>query len=73
MELAEGHTSRPAVQRGLDKALAMQHEVVLQHIERLRKRNPDAKPEDIVRTLERQYLAAVTGTGAAVGAAAAAP
>jgi len=51
----------------------MQHEVVLQHIERLRKRNPDAKPEDIVRTLERQYLAAVTGTGAAVGAAAAAP
>ncbi|UOX85864.1 hypothetical protein MUY14_29320 [Amycolatopsis sp. FBCC-B4732] len=43
------------------------------NIARARRRNPDATPAEVVRTLERMYVSAPAGTGAAVGATAAAP
>ncbi len=64
---------RGALERGLDEAISVQQAVVARHVQRLRDRRPNASPADITRSLERQYLAAVTGTGAAVGGAAAAP
>ena len=64
---------RRLVERGLDRALSVQQPVVARHIERLRERRPDASPADVINTLEKQYLTAVTGMGAAVGGAAAAP
>src|SRR5690606_6473203 len=42
-------------------------------IRSIRRRNPDATPDRIVRILERRYLAAVTTGGAAVGATAVVP
>jgi hypothetical protein len=51
----------------------VQQPVLARHVQRLRKRRPDATPADVVASLEKQYLAAVTGTGAAVGGTAAAP
>lgn len=62
-----------ALSRTLDKALAMQREPIARHVERVRRGRPGAPPSEIIRRLERQYLAAVTASGAAVGAAAAAP
>ena len=59
----------PAFVRMLDKALAVQRPVVLAHIRSVRLRHPDATPAELVRILERRYLFAVTGGGAAVGAA----
>ncbi|MCF2436017.1 hypothetical protein LV779_22925 [Streptomyces thinghirensis] len=43
------------------------------NIARARQRNPDATPAEVIRSLERMYVSALTGSGAAVGGAAAAP
>jgi hypothetical protein len=64
---------RSALERGLDSAVSVQRPVVARHVRRLRQRRPDADPAEIIAVLEREYLAAVTGAGAAVGGTAAAP
>jgi hypothetical protein len=62
-----------ALGRTLDRVLSVQRPVVLAHIRSLRRAKPDATPAEIIRTLERRYLAAVTTGGALVGATAAIP
>ncbi|SDC42944.1 hypothetical protein [Actinokineospora iranica] len=57
----------------LDKAIGVQAPLVRKNIARARQRNPQASPAEVVRTLERMYVSALAGTGAAVGATAAAP
>jgi len=57
----------------IDRAVRAQQPAVAGYVARLRRRSPDAAPADVVETLERQFLAAVTGTGAAIGGTAAAP
>lgn len=66
-------TSNPFVVRGIDRMLTVQRPVVLAHIRSLRRSRPHATPEEIIRTLERRFLAAVTTGGALVGASAAVP
>ncbi len=61
------------VVRGIDRVLTVQRPVVLAHIRSIRRKRPDASPEQIIRILERRYLAAVTSGGALVGATAAVP
>lgn len=65
--------SNPMVVRGIDRVLTVQRPVVLAHIRSIRRRRPDASPEQLIRILERRYLAAVTTGGALVGASAAVP
>jgi hypothetical protein len=65
--------SNPMVVRGIDRVLTVQRPVVLAHIRSIRRGRPNASPEEIIRTLERRYLAAVTTGGALVGASAAVP
>lgn len=57
----------------IDRSVRVQQPVVADYVARLRRRRPDAAPAEIITMLERQYLAAVTGTGAAIGGTAAAP
>ncbi|HEX4058893.1 MAG TPA: hypothetical protein VHX87_11330 [Galbitalea sp.] len=59
--------------RTFDRVLAVQRPVVLAHIRSIRRARPDATPADVVRILERRYLAAVTTGGALVGATSAIP
>ncbi|WP_106814284.1 hypothetical protein [Microbacterium timonense] len=68
-----GSDEHPFTIRALDRVLAIQRPVVLAHLRSIRLRNPDASPAEIVRILERRYLAAVTTGGAAVGATAVIP
>lgn len=68
-----GSAEHPFAVRGLDRVLAIQRPLVLAHIRSIRLRNPDAAPDQLVRILERRYLAAVTTGGAAVGATAVVP
>ncbi|WP_109210757.1 MULTISPECIES: hypothetical protein [Microbacterium] len=68
-----GSEEHPFTIRALDRVLAIQRPVVLAHLRSIRLRHPDASPADIVRILERRYLAAVTTGGAAVGATAVVP
>lgn len=69
----QGSAEHPLTVRALDRVLAIQRPVVLAHLRSLRLRHPDAATVDIVRMLERRYLAAVTTGGAAVGATAVVP
>lgn len=62
-----------ALDVALDKALAVQRPAVLSYLDRVRRRHPEMTPADLVRQLERRYLAAVVGIGGASGAAAAVP
>ncbi|MER6157245.1 hypothetical protein ABT147_17130 [Streptomyces sp. NPDC001868] len=57
----------------LDKAINLQSPLVRRNIARARRRNPEATPAQVIRSLERMYVGALTGTGAAVGGTAAAP
>lgn len=62
-----------ALDTALDHALAVQRPVVLNYLDRARRRRPDLTPAQVVTQLERRYLAAVIGIGGASGAAAAVP
>ncbi len=68
-----GDPEHPRSIRALDRVLAIQRPAVLSHLRSIRLRHPDATPAEIVRILERRYLAAVTAGGAAVGATAVVP
>jgi hypothetical protein len=61
------------VRAALDRALNLNGAMVRKNIARARQRLPDASPAQVTKTLERMYLSALTGQGAAVGATAAAP
>ena len=62
-----------AVAKGLEKLLSVQRPLVLVYVRAIRRRHPASSPAEIVKILERQYLAAVTAGGAAVGASAVIP
>ena len=64
---------KPAVVRGIEKAVEVQRPLVLANIRRLQRKHPEASAAELVGILEKHYLAAVTGTGAAVGATAVVP
>ncbi|MBF0671547.1 MAG: hypothetical protein IR160_03060 [Salinibacterium sp.] len=59
--------------RGFDRLLTTQRPAVLAHVRNVRRKHPDASPEQVIRILERHYLAVVTSGGAGVGAAAIVP
>jgi hypothetical protein len=61
------------MERGIDTVLSIQRPVVVAHLRGIRRRVPNASPDQIVRILERRYLTAVTTGGAAVGATAVIP
>ncbi|MER3389129.1 MAG: hypothetical protein RJQ01_03770 [Microcella sp.] len=63
----------PALIRGLRAAMSAQRPVVLAHIRSIRRQHPTASPEQVVRILEKRFLASVTLSGAGSGGAAVIP
>lgn len=61
------------VAAGLEKALVAQQPVARANLERLRRVHPGASPADLVKRIDRAYLAAITASGGAAGAAGAVP
>ncbi|GAA1381194.1 hypothetical protein [Catellatospora chokoriensis] len=59
--------------RDIEKAVSARHSIARRYVKRIRRRNPDATPAEVIRMLERQYVAAISTAGAviAVGAIAA--
>lgn len=66
-------TLHPRLSGGFDRLLSVQRPIVLADIRRIRRRHPAASPSDVIAILERHYLSAVVGGGAAVGASAVVP
>lgn len=64
---------RPGLHRALLRALDVQRPLVLANLRRMRRQNPGLSPAQLSRRLERDYLTAVAGGGAAVGGTAAVP
>lgn len=64
---------KPGLYNMLAKAVEVQRPLVLANLRRLRRRYPAATAVQLSKKLERDYLAAVSGTGAAVGATAIVP
>lgn len=72
--MGDGLMGLPGVlDRALEKAINTQRSPAAGYVARLRRARPDPTPAEIVAVLEKQYLATVTGTGAAVGGSAAVP
>jgi hypothetical protein len=57
----------------IDRALDLNESMVASHVRQVRAGLPDATAAGVVTALENQYLAAVSGAGAAVGGAASVP
>lgn len=64
---------KPAVHHAMLRAVEVQRPLVLANLRRLRRRHPHATTAQLSARLEREYLAGVTGGGAAIGATAIIP
>ena len=52
----------------ITRAVSARHKIARRYVMRLRKRNPEALPAEIIATLERHYVTAITLTGGVVTA-----
>lgn len=55
------------------RAIAVQRPAVTAYIKEVRRKNPDATPAQVMKTIESQYVATTTAASAAVGASATIP
>lgn len=64
---------KPAVQQALSRAVESQRPLVRANLRRMRRRFPEASPAELAFKLDRDFVNAVTGSGAAIGATAVIP
>lgn len=67
--MSKADDAKSLVQQGLDKALVAQQPLAKKNVERLRRIHPDDTPQELIRRLDRYYLASVTASGGVSGAA----
>lgn len=68
-EMIDG--AQQALAKGFENSLTLQQSVATANVERLRRVHPDKAPTELLTYLDRTYLAAVSASGLAAGAAAA--
>ncbi|OFT26691.1 hypothetical protein HMPREF3172_02340 [Brevibacterium sp. HMSC08F02] len=66
-------TLQPAVEVSLSKLLSVQRPMVLAYLRTMRRRNPDASPQELADIIGKHYRNVAMGSGAAVGAVAVFP
>ncbi|GAA3455176.1 hypothetical protein [Dactylosporangium matsuzakiense] len=54
--------------RGIAKAVGARHSIARRYVMRVRRRNPDATPAEVIGLLERHYVTAISAAGAVVTA-----
>lgn len=64
---------KPALQGALQRAVESQRPMVRANLRRLRRKYPQATPGELAIRLDREFINAVTGSGAAIGATAIVP
>ena len=65
--------SGKVLQTAVERALRAQQPAVAAHIAKVRRKDPQASPAQVIEALNRQYTIAVAGTGAAAGGVAFVP
>ncbi|WP_072687437.1 hypothetical protein [Rhodococcus marinonascens] len=71
--IGDGGSVEKALASVLDNGSRLQAPAVAKYVEWVRRSHPDESPAQIVERMEKMFLLAVTGSGSAVGAAAAIP
>lgn len=66
-------TAAKALSHIIERGARVQGPAVKAYVDRLRDHNPEATPAEIIKKLDKHYMAAVMASGAAVGSAAAFP
>ncbi|MEV4618179.1 hypothetical protein AB0J74_05585 [Asanoa sp. NPDC049573] len=56
--------------RDIAKAVSARHSIARKYVMRVRRRNPDATPAEVIRLLERHYVTAISTAGAVITAGA---
>lgn len=72
VEAKAGRAGR-ILMKALDRAVSVQSSSIEKYVDRLRRKNPEASPQEIQRILDRHFLTVAGGSGAGAGAAAAVP
>ena len=67
--MSKADDAKKLLQQGFDKALVSQVPLARRHVDRLRRVHPGDTPQDLIRRLNRYYLAGITASGGASGAA----
>ncbi|GAA2511216.1 hypothetical protein GCM10010406_54430 [Streptomyces thermolineatus] len=67
--MSKADDAKSLIQQALDKALVAQQPLARKNVERLRRVHPDDTPQELIRRLDRYYLAGITVSGGASGAA----
>jgi hypothetical protein len=69
----KGRVLPNTIEKAVDRLMGFHHPAVAAHLNGIRRKHPDATPEELQSVLERRYLATVTASGAATGATAVVP
>lgn len=72
-DLPGGIAPKAVLEAAFVKTLELQRPAAAANVARLRRLHPDKSPQDIIRTLTKTYVGAVSVTGASAGAAAIVP
>lgn len=56
--------------RGIARAVSARHSIARKYVMRVRRRNPEASPAEVIRLLERHYVTAISTAGAVFAAGA---
>ena len=56
--------------RDIAKAVSARHSIARKYVMRVRRRNPNATPAEVIRMMERQYVTAISAAGAVASAGA---
>ncbi|MFE1781140.1 hypothetical protein ACFW9F_00750 [Streptomyces sp. NPDC059506] len=71
--MSKADDAKSLIQQALDKALVAQQPLARKNVERLRRVHSDDTPQELIRRLDRYYLAGITVSGGASGAASIVP
>ncbi|WP_433288490.1 hypothetical protein [Micromonospora sp. CA-244673] len=64
----EAELPNEEAEREIAKAVSARHAIARKYVKRVRRRNPDATPAEVITMLERHYVAAITIAGGIVTA-----
>ncbi|WP_051781575.1 MULTISPECIES: hypothetical protein [unclassified Streptomyces] len=67
--MSKSDDARSLLKQAFEKALVAQQPLARKNVERLRRVHPDDAPQELIRRLDRYYLAGITASGGASGAA----